>query len=381
MRVLVFYDYFTPAFKAGGPIRSLDNLVQLSVNKMEYLIITTNQDHDLYILDVPVNQWTAYSERCQVAYLNQNSRNLQTIEKLIQDIQIDLIYINGIFSSFTTISPLRLAKKYSLPVLIAPRGMLQQGALSIKPFKKKIYLFLIKHLYLNRIKHLGWHATDEQEKKDILNYSSSYNKTWVVGNAPTFTPNFLPKTHKVDLPIRLVTISLIAPKKNHLWFIQILKNSNITTPLAYDIYGPADQEYLSLLKQQIKKLPKNITVNIYSAIKPSEVQRTLQNYHYFILPTKGENFGHAIFEAVNVGTPVIISPHTPWNGLQNKQAGWDIPLEENQWQSTINHAISLNQQEYQNLQSGARKIAENYMKNVDLKSQYQTMFESASKCE
>ena len=362
-------------------IPSIQNIISLFTDHCSFYIYTSAYDlGDSNILpDVNTNKWVILRDNIQVWYATNNRRRELDLRSMIKDVEPAVVYINGIFTPDSVLYPLLALKNTSIRTVIAPRGMLQEGALQVKPIKKKFYLTLFKVLRLQ--KGIIWHATDEQEKKDILNYSSSYNKTWVVGNAPTFTPNFLPKTHKVDLPIRLVTISLIAPKKNHLWFIQILKNSNITTPLAYDIYGPADQEYLSLLKQQIKKLPKNITVNIYSAIKPSEVQRTLQNYHYFILPTKGENFGHAIFEAFNVGTPVIISPHTPWNGLQNKQAGWDIPLEENQWQSTINHAISLNQQEYQNLQSGARKIAENYMKNVDLKSQYQTMFESASKCE
>ena len=36
----------------------------------------------------------------------------------------------------------------------------------------------------------------------------------------------------------------------------------------------------------------------------------------FLLPTGGENFGHAIFEALSCGVPVLISDQTPWRGLE-----------------------------------------------------------------
>ena len=46
----------------------------------------------------------------------------------------------------------------------------------------------------------------------------------------------------------------------------------------------------------------------------------------FLLPTGGENFGHAIFEALSCGVPVLISDQTPWRGLEALKAGWDLPL-------------------------------------------------------
>ena len=35
----------------------------------------------------------------------------------------------------------------------------------------------------------------------------------------------------------------------------------------------------------------------------------------FLLPTGGENFGHAIFEALSCGVPALISDRTPWRDL------------------------------------------------------------------
>jgi glycosyltransferase involved in cell wall biosynthesis len=45
-----------------------------------------------------------------------------------------------------------------------------------------------------------------------------------------------------------------------------------------------------------------------------------------LLPSLSENFGHAIFEALAAGTPVIIGDQTPWRGLAAQQAGWDVSV-------------------------------------------------------
>ena len=55
--------------------------------------------------------------------------------------------------------------------------------------------------------------------------------------------------------------------------------------------------------------------------------KNLFEYHFFILPTLGENFGHVFIEALAAGCPLIISNRTPWLELEKKGIGWDIPLE------------------------------------------------------
>ncbi len=52
----------------------------------------------------------------------------------------------------------------------------------------------------------------------------------------------------------------------------------------------------------------------------------LAGYHLLVLPTRGENFGHVILEALLAGCPVLVSDQTPWRGLASRRAGWDLPL-------------------------------------------------------
>jgi len=377
--IYIFYDYFSPAYKAGGPIRSIDNLVQLLDNSCSLFIVTSNHDHDGSLLPVKKNSWIKYSENCYVIYLDEKARSYTSIKNLCNTKSIDLIYINGLFSMFTTIIPLRLSKKLNIPTLIAPRGMLQEGALAIKALKKRGYLWILKNLWLKHNESIFWHATDNQEVLDIKKNIGSKELVRVVGNVPSYT-NENPSEIAISTSFRFITISLIAPKKNHLWFVESLKRVDLgNKKIIYDIYGPADREYLEVLQKAIAVLPNNIEVNIKSPIIPTKVNNTLRSYHYFVLPTYGENFGHAIFEAFNAGRPVLISDKTPWLDLKKKNAGWDLPLDKNTWDDILKQCLQIDQPGYNLLSAGARRVAEDYIDAQDLKTQYIGMFEEASK--
>jgi glycosyltransferase involved in cell wall biosynthesis len=46
------------------------------------------------------------------------------------------------------------------------------------------------------------------------------------------------------------------------------------------------------------------------------------------LPTKGENFGHVIYESLSAGTPPLISDETPWRDFEEKGVGWVLSLDD-----------------------------------------------------
>src|SRR5690606_35406238 len=64
------------------------------------------------------------------------------------------------------------------------------------------------------------------------------------------------------------------------------------------------------------------------SVEPARVTGLFSKYDSFLLPTRGENYGHVIAEALSVGTPVLISDQSPWRELQSDDLGWDLPLTE-----------------------------------------------------
>ena len=373
-RILVFYDYFTPAYKAGGPIQSLTNLVRQLHEHFDFYIFTTNQDHDGTVLTVDPDEFVDFEQKAQVFYASPHQRKYTTVRQVINDVAPELVYLNGMFSVLCVVFPLMaLRKRPDVRVVIAPRGMLQAGARKIKALKKNIYLILLKAVLLKKGNY--WHATDDAEMEDIKAFAGLQRQIIKAENIPTLLNLSIWPAQKKGL-LKMVTISLVARKKNHLQLLNILKGSDPLFRLHYDIYGPiADKSYWKECLEEMALLPSNVTVNYKGAVQRNEIESALSAYHFFVLPSFGENFGHAIFEALSAGLPVIISDQTPWRNLAKKKAGWDVSLENpGALRKALDEAVAMEQDEYEAWRKGARKLALDYLDESDFEAAYKALF-------
>ena len=76
----------------------------------------------------------------------------------------------------------------------------------------------------------------------------------------------------------------------------------------------------------IEALPDNIDVTYAGEVHPSNISFELSQHDLFFFPTRGENYGHVIYEALLAGLPVLISDQTPWDELEKYGVGWAFPL-------------------------------------------------------
>ena len=69
--VLVAIDWYLPAYRAGGPIRSIANLVAALGDEIDFRIVCGNRDlGESEDLQVKANTWTTFG-KSQVQYLPQ----------------------------------------------------------------------------------------------------------------------------------------------------------------------------------------------------------------------------------------------------------------------------------------------------------------------
>lgn len=61
----------------------------------------------------------------------------------------------------------------------------------------------------------------------------------------------------------------------------------------------------------------------------------------FLLPTRSENFGIVVAEALAAGVPVITTHAAPWDWLPARQAGWWVPVESASLAAAIREATAL----------------------------------------
>jgi len=211
-------------------------------------------------------------------------------------------------------------------LLIAPRGELSFGALSLKASRKAISLFLLK--LFNIYRDCFFHATSIDEKYEIVNKLGIDAKNiFVASNIPTIEDATLPfNIIKQQSPLKFVFLSRVSPKKNIKFAITVLSHFK-DIDVVFDIFGPVDdKKYWQECQYEINRLPGNITVNYRHEIHPQDVASTLSEYHAFLFPTLGENYGHVIVESLLVGTPVLISDLTPWHNINELGLGLASPL-------------------------------------------------------
>jgi glycosyltransferase involved in cell wall biosynthesis len=372
-KILLLYDYFDPGYLAGGPTISCANLVRNLGESWDFYILTKNQDLDGSLLDVKADIWQSYGTSARVMYADK-CWSASGVLKAIRAFNPDFVYINGIYSSVAVLVPLILARLGLLKgkVVIAPRGMLQSGALSVKPNKKRAYLFLFRMLLSVRC---CWHATTLLEAKELKAVIPAIPETQVflAGNIPR--TNFDHKEHfDLNGSLRLLTIALISPMKNIHSVLEAL--GHVSSNIRYDIYGPIkDDAYWRMCVAKIKKLPANINVTYHGPLPPEQTEAKLAESHFYVQPSKSENFGHSIFEAMMVGLPVITSFTTPWTLLKQKDAGWNVTGVQ-AIMKAIESATEVTPARYTIMSRNARGVALDYLAKQNFDDQYRQLFSS-----
>ncbi len=374
-KILIFVDWFYPGYKAGGPIQSCKNIVDTLLGEFELYIFTSDKDigdTESYS-DVKINEWTLYNDAVKIFYATPSHCTIKNIRSAIKEIKPDTVYLNSMFSVGFTIKPLITIKRYfkDIKIILAPRGMLHKGATQSKKNKKLFFLNGLK--YSGLLKNVTFHATDSQEKEDIQSYFN--NRIFLVKNIPNINLGYVKHLAKVTGHVRFIFISRIHPKKNILFFIKLLKEITEFN-IVFDIYGFIDdEEYWQKCQSAIHQLPPGVVVTYKGTLPNEKVFETIQDYHVFVLPTLGENFGHSIFESLSAGRPVLLSDQTPWQNLNTYKAGWDIPLSKpDDFLFIIKSVANFDQQQFEEYAAGASSYAKKSISMPELKQQYQQLF-------
>jgi glycosyltransferase involved in cell wall biosynthesis len=375
-KLLILTDWFAPGYKAGGPIQSCFNICTALNKQYNIFVLTTDTDHGESnpYPGIVANQWIADpSLNVSVYYLERKTISAKKIKEQVVLINADTVYLNHLFSPLFVVYPLWL-KFWGIiknHMVVCPRGALYESALDLKRYKKMPLLFVYKKMGIH--KKVTFHATNQREKKAIESYFPG-SEIIEADNLPNTRQPAFRSVRKEPGTLHCIFIARIVPIKNLLFLLNALRQVEYTIKLT--IVGPAENvAYWNQCKNVIKELPANITINYIGAQPNTELNALIQENHLFILPTTGENFGHAIFESFLAGRPVLISDQTPWLQLEREKAGWDLPLQNpGIFSDAINTAATYNQQQYDEYAKGAWDYAANYISTKLSREQYFKLF-------
>lgn len=363
-KVLIITGRYLPGYKDGGPVRTLKNLIDSIGDRYNFTIMCCDRDHgDKKPYDnISVNSVNRVGN-ANVYYVKDCKYTFSDIKKLAND--NDIVYVCGPYNGYA-IKTLIL-KRFSIikkPVVLAPMGSFSKGALALKSTKKKIFFSVFKVLGL--FKNISFSVTsnvEEEELKEALNID---NKCYIAEDPQRAFDNSLEHSeYKKDDKLNIIFLSRICEKKNLHGAIKVL--SKLNTKAVFHVYGNIeDEEYFHKAQAKMINLPTRITAEYMGEVNSENVPAVMSKYDVFLFPTLGENFGHVISEALLAGTIPVISNTTPWNDLNEKNAGFVCDLNDlDSFTETIEKISCMSDEEIRTISENARNYyKEKYEKSI-----------------
>lgn len=353
-KILIISRSFYPAKFFGGPTTSLTNLANLLSSSYKVNIFTSAFDAGKKMKNVHHDRWSLQPKYGVEVFYEGNifSGSMTLKNELVKD--YDFIYINSFFDFLYSIRPLMLLNKNKIKpkIIIAPRGELSIGAMSIKSIRKNLFINFLKFL---RVKLDMAQATSELEKEEIekirlfKNIIISPN----VSNVKRF--NGYKNLQKKSTFLYLGRIS---EKKGLLIFCKALKE--IKHELEFKIVGSIDDDsYWQKCLNILNSLPRNIRFSYREGVRQDQTNKFYQESDFFVLPTLNENYGHTIVEAgLNKCCP-IISKNTPWSDIENL-GGFIVHNQAvKNYEKIILSALNLSSNEYLKITDSISQYFEN----------------------
>jgi glycosyltransferase involved in cell wall biosynthesis len=373
--ILLFTDWFEPGYKAGGPIRSCVHFVHQMKERYTIYVFTTDRDLNdtAPYNNIETDKWIDHNKGVKVFYCSPQQLSWGHIKKRVNSIQPDFIYLNSMYSRYFTIYPLLMQRLHLInsKIILAPRGMLKESAVQFKSSKKKLFLRAFRLMGLHRFIH--FHATDKTEEQDVKKYFGKVRVT-LASNFPGMIKDYPGSIEKKANELSVIFIGRLHPVKNLDFLLKALQS--VKGNVSLTIVGNAeDEDYVNHCKRIVSSFPQNLQVQFAGEIPNNQLERIIAQHHIFALPTRGENFGHAIFEALAAGKPVLISDQTPWRNLWEAQAGWDLPLQHpDGFTAALQQAVLLGQNDYDSLSRGAWQFVRQFVQQSELQTAYNNIF-------
>ncbi|MBT3820492.1 MAG: glycosyltransferase [Nitrospinaceae bacterium] len=315
MRVLHLTSGLSP--RLGGPSVLVPEICKSLQNEnVEVVLISTDADVSGN-LNVPLNQPVETSGvrtyYFHTPFLKKYAFSFQLNTWLKNNVQLyDLVHIHQFFS-YVTIPAVHWARRYGKPYIIRPAGQLNSHHIRKNLYVKQLFLLMVGNKILKNADFI--HLTSNAELNefhilklpgtprllspglDFSNGGGEPNPEIFYKNHPELRSNkiilFLSRLHPVK------GLDLLFPS-----FKQILKKENNVSLV---IAGEPEKGYEKDIQNLLKSNGLENKVIFPGFVEGAEKSGLYSIADIFVLPSYGDNFGVAAYEAMEKGLPVLIT--------------------------------------------------------------------------
>jgi len=327
-------------------------------------------------------------------------RRSRALWRQAQGAEFALVHSHGLWTDVNRLAA-DIARRRSLPHVLAPCGMLAPGALRRHWWKKAPIRFWFQDRALREAQCL--HAKSKQEYEQIRRFGlrnpvaiipnpiggrppttdcgprdhglqdpettgpgerSTVRSPWsVVPNCRTVL--FLGRLHPVKGVARLVEAwARIQTRKAESRKQKLPQSTEVAGRGTRDwvllLAGPDEAGMRPALEATLRARGCAQSVIFTGQLDEGQKWAAYQAADLFVMPSDFENFGNAIVEAMCCGIPVITTTGTPWEELRTAGAGWWVPPTVADLALALGDALALPDDQRQAMGRRALPIAERF---------------------
>jgi glycosyltransferase involved in cell wall biosynthesis len=327
LRVLHVSPYFAPAFRYGGPPRSIFGLCQgLQRAGVEVEVLTTaaNGPKDLIASAPGGERYQGVPVRYLPVAFPRRFFGARMATALAEALpRVDLCHIHGLWN-VPEWSAARLARAHHVPYVISPRGMLLPAAVRRGWWRKRVAFGLLESTNLRHAALL--HATSEQEAEELRRLDLGVPIAFVPNGVDTDAAALAPAGFRRALGISPDAFVIVFLGRKHgIKRLDLLADAfaqlRVTHPSAHLILaGPDEGDLMPGVMREL--VAHRAFLHVLDTVTGDDKWALLADADVFVQCSDSESFGLALVEALAAGVPAVVTKTCPWSEIASFGCGF-----------------------------------------------------------
>ncbi len=347
--------------KSGGTTKFIESLTGELARLAEVHLLTHPSDAMVELPGVHIHTIPSFG----FSFIRQ-------VKNLIRTLHPDVVHVNGCWLPACAMVQ-RIAQRLGVKVALSPHGMLEPHILHRHYLTRKLPALI---LYQRRAVKTAdiLVSTAESETETLLKYRKP-NEIKMVRLG--IDVQSIKMRDSWDVQKKILFLSRVHEKKG----IEFLLSAaaHIHDQLSgYQIIiaGEGDPDYINSLRSETQRLGLTDIVVFAGGVYGEKKWQLFQEADVFVLPTKSENFGLAVVEALASGTPVITTVGAPWQDLNTFNCGAWIQIGSQPLADALLNFISLPTSERKQMGLNGRKLVEDKYSAASLATNMLSLYKS-----
>lgn len=294
MNVLLVTTGINPA--SGGPTRSVKGLCRaLDRAGVNVTLLVLNGRHP-------------FEDRGKVQVLRGARVNVA---------DYDLVHLQGLWH-WGLHNVAVACRKYHVPYVVSPRGMLDPWALGVKRWKKRLALLLYQRRDL--MDAAAFHVTASLEEQSVR--AQGLRQPVIIAPNGVDLPEIMPPKTSTE-PKTAIFLSRLHPGKGLLTLAEAWAR---VKPQGWrmKVVGPDSYGHKAEVVAKLRELGIRDQWEFVDMLNDVEKWSAYRAADLLVHPSVSENFGITIVEGLAAELPVIATKGTPWKDLVDRDCGWWI---------------------------------------------------------